>query len=184
MYCIVNVYCCYHFMTHSGSKIFFLLADSFFRRLGSFGLFFLVPDSTPARVSPRPGSPRNRRQVLGRVDPFPRSQGSPASNSNRPLAPKLISLASAMVGGDCPLPLLLLPIQLHPSRNCLPPPTGPMLFYSFFKTLLNKDVVVELKNDVMISGQGAAAPCLSPVSVRTCFQCRQLWAINLLNASE
>nr|WJH19438.1 U6 snRNA-associated Sm-like protein LSm2 [Euglena gracilis] len=27
-----------------------------------------------------------------------------------------------------------------------------MLFYSFFKTLLNKDVVVELKNDVMISG--------------------------------
>ncbi len=27
-----------------------------------------------------------------------------------------------------------------------------MLFYSFFKTLINKEVVVELKNDVMISG--------------------------------
>eukprot|EP00906_Rhabdomonas_costata_P024556 RCo035273 len=27
-----------------------------------------------------------------------------------------------------------------------------MLFYSFFKTLVNKDVVVELKNDIMISG--------------------------------
>eukprot|EP01012_Entosiphon_sulcatum_P028590 TRINITY_DN34616_c0_g1_i1.p1 TRINITY_DN34616_c0_g1~~TRINITY_DN34616_c0_g1_i1.p1 ORF type:complete len:101 (+),score=38.00 TRINITY_DN34616_c0_g1_i1:74-376(+) len=27
-----------------------------------------------------------------------------------------------------------------------------MLFYSFFRTLLNKEVVIELKNDVLISG--------------------------------
>ena len=60
-----------------------------------------------------------------------------------------------------------------------------MLFYSFFKTLINKDVVVELKNDVMISGTLSAVDqflnlklenvvveeekCPHLASVRNCF---------------
>eukprot|EP00669_Euglena_mutabilis_P001539 TRINITY_DN11987_c0_g1_i1.p2 TRINITY_DN11987_c0_g1~~TRINITY_DN11987_c0_g1_i1.p2 ORF type:complete len:114 (+),score=48.71 TRINITY_DN11987_c0_g1_i1:32-343(+) len=60
-----------------------------------------------------------------------------------------------------------------------------MLFYSFFKTLINKEVVVELKNDVMISGtltavdqflnlklEGVAVnedKCPHLASVRNCF---------------
>jgi U6 snRNA-associated Sm-like protein LSm2 len=38
-------------------------------------------------------------------------------------------------------------------RRLSPPPVGPsQLFYSFFKTLVGKEIAVELKNDVALTG--------------------------------
>uniref|UniRef100_K7F9Q2 U6 snRNA-associated Sm-like protein LSm2 n=1 Tax=Pelodiscus sinensis TaxID=13735 RepID=K7F9Q2_PELSI len=39
-----------------------------------------------------------------------------------------------------------------PSSPSPPPPVSWQLFYSFFKSLVGKDVVVELKNDLSICG--------------------------------
>uniref|UniRef100_A0A8C6BQR9 U6 snRNA-associated Sm-like protein LSm2 n=1 Tax=Monodon monoceros TaxID=40151 RepID=A0A8C6BQR9_MONMO len=102
---------------------------------------FGVPLGSIPPPPPRAASPRGA--VL---HPSELSAALPAAPARPRPAPRAGSRSSCRQAFGPLHPALALPVRRAPSG------ASTMLFYSFFKSLVGKDVVVELKNDLSICG--------------------------------
>ena len=109
----------------------------------------LTPDFPISRIisrfPPRPAPPpRSERASPPRVAQHTHAGLVPSAES--PLAQAVRATAGLPPPPPSPIPP---PVPLGPPPV---PPLSPMLFYSYFKTLTGRQVTVELKNDVSLTG--------------------------------